>query len=481
MEPVVTTKKALAKWFLWFAAIAILTASIALVTFGILVFTRETIFPNISIESVDVSGLTKAEARERIEDFFEKELQQYRLRLGFNEYAWEFPYQATGFSQLYADAVDEAYSIGRGDNYLDRIKEIIRLRKQPYIIPLETTYDIDKFTDMLEDITRLVEKSPVDATIKRVDGAFVITEEIMGVKIDQEELIHRIDEGVRALEDKEIRVPVNYIRPKIIAEDLRAVKEVIGEFSTAFDANVTGRRTNISIASTSINGVLLMPNDSFSFNSQTGPRGINEGYQEAPVIVNGRLVPGVGGGICQVSTTLYNAVVRADMQVVRRQNHSLPVPYVPLGHDATVFYGYIDLEFINNKPYPVYLESFSSGNRIFVKLYSTKTSDMVIHLHSEVTETIEPNVEVRKDPTLHIGERRVDREAKKGYRVITYKVYTSNGKEVKREQISKDFYPPVHGIIFEGSKQPAPRANVEEVPQEEEEGEEGKPVEATNP
>lgn len=481
MEPVVTSKKPLAKWFLWFVTMAILTATIAFTTLGVLVLTRNTIYPNILIESVDVGGLTKAEARVKLEDIFEKDLQDFNIKLSFNEYVWEFPYQVIGFSQLYDDAIEEAYSIGRGDNYLDRFKEIISLRKQPVIVPLKTTYDIDKFSDIVEELKGTVEKSPVDATIKRAEGSFVITEEVNGITIDQEELIRRIDEGIRTINEDQILIPVNYIKPTILADSLSAVKEVVGEFFTVFNAEVTGRSTNISIASSSINGVLLMPNDTFSFNNQTGPRGIKEGYQEAPVIVNGKLVPGVGGGICQVSSTLYNAVVRADLQVLKRQNHSLPVAYVPLGHDATVFYGYIDFEFQNNKPYPIYLESFAKGNRVFVRIYSTKTDDMVIRLLSEVIETIEPKVEIRRDPTLPMGERKIEKEAKRGYKVKTYKVYSSNGKEIKREEISEDFYPPVHGIIFEGTSPLAPRTEAEEISPEEAEGEESQPVEATNP
>ena len=481
MEPVVTPKKHLVKWFLWFIAMVILTATIALTTLGILVLTRKTIYPNIIIESVNVGNLTKEEAREKIQSIFQNELKKYHIKLGFNEFIWEFPYQVLGYEYLYEQAIEDAYSKGRNGNYFQRLKEINQLRNYTLIIPLDSTYDIEKFNNIVVDMKKVVEKPPRDASIKRVNGIFEITTETLGISIDEEELINKIEESIRTLNNDGVLVPVNYINPRVSAEELEAVNEVIGEFSTTFDARVTGRSTNISIASTSINGVMLMPNEAFSFNNKTGPRGIKEGYQEAPVIVNGQLVPGVGGGICQVSTTLYNAVVRANLEVVKRQNHTLPVAYVPLGHDASVFYGYLDLEFVNNKLYPIYLESFSSGNKVYVKIYSTKTDEVVIKLHSEVVETIEPKVEIKRDATLNIGESVVEKEAKKGFRVITYKIYSKNGEEIKKEQISKDYYPPVHGLIVEGTKPIPTNRQVEENSLNEVNEGEGKPVEATTP
>ncbi len=465
MEPKVTHKRQLAKRFLWFMAMVILTATIAFTTLGIIIFTRKSIYPNVYIESVNVGGLTEAEARQRVASLFEKELSNYQLKLSHKDKVWEYPYQALGYGYLYEDAVAEAYAIGRQGNYFQRIKEIYMLREYPVFIDLNSTYAADKFYALVEEIRESVETLPQDAVIKRINSAFEITAETLGTTIDEAELSERIEESIRNLNKESIEIPVNYIEPRITAKELEAVDEVIGEFSTTFDAKVTGRSTNIAIASSSINGVLLMPNEGFSFNKQTGPRGIKEGYQEAPVIVNGQLVPGVGGGICQVSTTLYNAIVRANLEVTKRQNHSLPVAYVPLGHDASVFYGYLDLEFVNNKPYPIYLESYASGNKVYVKIYSTKTDDMVIKLVSEVTETIEPKTEIKTDQNLYVGEKQVEKEAKKGYRVNTYKVYASKtGEELRREQISRDYYPPVHGVIIEGSK-PIPASGKVEEPE----------------
>ena len=481
MEPVAPPKKNLTKWFLWFIAMVMLTATIAFTTLGILVLNRKTIYTNVWIESVNVSSLNKAEATDKVTAIFENELKQFNVKLSFNNKTWEYPYEALGYEYLFEEAIEEAYSVGRNGNYLERFKEIYALRNYPYIINLNTTYDVDKFAGITDEIKGSVERTPKDASIKRVNGAFDLTTETLGILIDEEELLLKIEESIRTLSKDSIQIPISYSNPRITSEELEAVHEVIGEFSTTFDSKVTGRSTNISIASTSINGVLLMPNESFSFNKKTGPRGIAEGYQEAPVIVNGQLVPGVGGGICQVSTTLYNAIVRANLEVVKRQNHSLPVAYVPLGHDASVFYGYLDLEFINNKPYPIYLESYSSGSKVFVKLYSTKSEDFVIKLHSEVTETIEPKLEIKKDIALFVGERKVEKEAKKGYRVVTYKIYsTKNGEEIKREQISRDYYPPVHGLVLEGTK-PVPASNqVDEKPIEVE-NQENKPVEVIAP
>jgi len=481
MEPVIPPPKKLTKWFLWFMAMVILTATIAFTTLGILVLNRKTIYPNVWIESVNVSSLNKAEAADKVATIFRNELKKFNVKLSFNNKTWEYPYEALGYQYLYEEAIEEAYAVGRKGNYIQRFMEIYELRNYPYIIALNNTYDVEKFAAIIDEIKESVERAPKDASIKRVKGTFEITAETLGITIDEEELLLKIEESIRTLNKDSIVIPTSYTYPRITSEELEAVQEVIGEFSTTFDAKVTGRSANISIASSSINGVLLMPNEAFSFNKKTGPRGIAEGYQEAPVIVNGQLVPGIGGGICQVSTTLYNAIVRANLEVVKRQNHTLPVAYVPLGHDASVFYGYLDLEFINNKPYPIYLESYSSGSKVFVKLYSTKTDDLVIKLHSEIIETIEPKQETKKDATLFVGERKVEKEAKKGYRVVTYKIYSDkNGQEIKREQISRDYYPPVHGLILEGIKPVSASNMVDEKPIEVENQNE-RPLEATTP
>ncbi len=484
MEPSVV-KKNTKKLALWISGLFFVSVIVAIITFSTFVLNQKTIYDNVYVESVDLGHLTKEDAKLSLEKIFEKELQSHHLMLRHQETTWDYTYEKLGFTYLYNEAIEEAYSVGRSGSFFSRLVDIYHLRKNPVLITLNNVYDHQILDEILVELNETIQKPPVDAKIQRRDNGFAISKEANGIEVDEMELRTRIKYAIDIYSDDSIDVPVQYVVPKITEEKLKDIKEIVGEFSTVFNSEVTGRSANISVASKSINGTLLMPGDSFSFNKQTGPRGIKEGYQEAPVIFNGQLIPGIGGGICQVSSTLYNAVVRADLEITNRQNHSLPVAYVPLGQDATVAYGYIDFQFINNTPYPLYVESSVNGNRINVRIYGKKIHDYTVRLFSEVTETIEPKMEIKKDSSMFVGERKVEREAKKGYKVNTYKVYYRNDKEFMRELISRDVYSVVHGVVIEGTKPrpPQPKVEVKEEkppakPQEEKKPEVKKPEEA---
>ncbi|SCY94792.1 VanW family protein [Alkaliphilus peptidifermentans] len=431
---------------------------IMLIWMATLLLENQEIYNNIYIESVDVGQLTKEEALERIEEIFQEQLENYKILLEFNEKQWEFHYSLLGYHYEYEEAVEKAYNVGRSGSTWERLTKIYSLRSNQEFIQLEASYNQEAFDKIVLEVKDEVNIKPINAVVKRRNGKFIIEDDVVGYEIDEFLLKEEIRISIEAFSTEYIEIPTNVIKAQVTTADLNNIQNVLGEFKTSFSANDKGRNTNIALAASQINGVLLMPNDVFSFNNQTGERGEDKGYQKAPVIVNGQLVQGLGGGICQVSTTLYNAVVRSNLEIIQRQNHSLPVAYVPLGHDATVAFGHIDFQFMNNTEYPVYLESYVEGNQIHIGLYGKKVEDITVQLHSEVIETIQPRITTKEDPSLYIGEKRIEKEAKQGYRVNTYKIYLKDGKELNRELISNDYYTPVHGIVIEGRK---PKATAE--------------------
>lgn len=430
-------------------------------TLAVLLLNKDTIYSKVYIETVDVSNLTKEEALRKVENLYVKDLEGRKVNIVYEDFQQQLAYKDLGYTYLYDDAVEKAYSLGRTGNIAGRIRDIIQLRKTPSYIELQPYYEETILQDLIEKLSEYIEKEPKNATIQRQNGNFIITKEELGIKIDESLLIERIINGINSHNEEDIIIPTISTVPDVTEEKLKNIQEVIGEFSTIFNPKVEGRSHNIARAAKSINGTLIMPGEEFSFNETTGPASAEQGYQEAPVIINGEFSTGVGGGVCQVSTTLYNAVVRGNLDVTSRRNHSLSVAYVPLGHDAAVAYNHLDFKFKNNLQNPVYIESYIAGDRVYAKLYGKKEEEITISLVSDVLEVIEPKVEIIKDPTMPIGERKVEREAKKGYRVVTYKVYYQNGKEIKREQISKDYYSPVDGKIIEGTKA---KPMAEEVP-----------------
>lgn len=451
MEPTVigVSRK---KIMLWTISMVFTIGVVSFLTLGILLLRKDTIYVGVYIETVNTSDLTKEEARERLETIYEEQLNAFKLNLVREDYQKQLAYKELGYTYDYEEAVEKAYRIGRTGNTIKRIQEIHRLKDNPIYISMELNYDAVHMDDIMEDIEVHINREAKDATILRRNGAFHITKEQIGMEVDKKVLIDKIQKNIQRFSQEDITIPIIYNTPRITEEKLLAIKDVLGQYSTTFNAQQSGRSENIAIAARSINNTLLMPQEEFSFNKQTGPRGIAGGYQEAPVIINGELVPGVGGGICQVSSTLYNAVARSNLEVSDRRNHSLPVAYVPLGQDATVAGDYIDFKFINNRQYPVYVESFVQNSSVFVRIHGKKEDNIKVTLVSEIIETIEPKIEIKKDDTLLIGEKEVIREAKKGFRVNTYKVYTENGRQLKREYISTDRYVAVDGIIVEGTK-----------------------------
>ncbi len=192
----------------------------------------------------------------------------------------------------------------------------------------------------------------------------------------QSQMILKEDELVTRMLDnsifnKQVVLPIEETNPNITQDQVQGINEVVlGSFTTYFNPSVTGRNFNIGKSANEVNDVVLGPGDRFSFNTVVGNASKENGYQLSTVIINHEFVPGYGGGICQTSTTLYNAVAKAGLEIVQLHHHSKPVGYVPLGHDATVAYPYLDFKFANNRPYPVVLKTTVNASSITVEVRS---------------------------------------------------------------------------------------------------------------
>ena len=416
-------------------------------------FNNSKIFPGIFINDINVGRLTPEEARLEIDKRLKRQLDEFVIQLVYKDNSWNLLPGDIGLCYLSDDSIEKAYKLGREGNCFYRIRTVLNLRKNPRIIKLTPGYDLSEVENKIDEISKTINKSPVDAKIERKNGNFIVTKEVSGTEIDKEVLKYNISTAINNFNSISIDIEVRATEPKITKEDLDSIRDLIGESVTAFNTGDRGRTENIKIASDDINNTVLMPGEEFSFNDTTGPRDAKSGYKEASVIMDGEFVTGMGGGVCQVSTTLYQAALRSDMEITSRQNHGLPISYVPMGQDATVAYGYIDLKFRNNKEYPVYMESFVRGGELYMRLYSKKIDNMHINLKSEILEVIEPKMQTKKDANMYLWERKVGKSGKKGYRTATYKIYLQEGQEVKRELVSRDYYPPKDGLIIEGTKQ----------------------------
>ncbi|WP_239630448.1 VanW family protein [Paenibacillus sp. H1-7] len=245
--------------------------------------------------------------------------------------------------------------------------------------------------------------------------------------------------------------------PKVSVSMLQSqgIDRKISEFSTKYPLlNGEGRIHNIVSTASSIQDVLLKPGDVFDYAPYIAETESRFGFKEAPVILNGKLVPGIGGGICQVSSTLYNAVLRAGLEIVERRNHSLPVSYVPLGQDATFASGHINFKFRNNTPSYLLIRTYADDRQVTIKLFGRTSPDISYAVESKTLQTLEPPVKYVLNPTLPTGKQQKISTGKPGYVVETYRIKLQNGVEVGRERMSKDTYAAQPTVIAtnQGSK-----------------------------
>jgi len=197
-----------------------------------------------------------------------------------------------------------------------------------------------------------------------------------------------------------------------------------------------------------------LPGQVFSFNQVVGPRDREHGFKEALEIVDGEFVPGIGGGVCQVSSTLYNAVLLANLPIVERTNHSKPLGYVGLGRDATVAYGARDFKFANNTGAPRVILAETTKNKLTVGIVGREPLAVAVDIVAADRQVIPPAVVKKQDPGLYLGETKVDRQGKPGYEVTTVRVVRAGSREIRREVVARDRYLPENTVVKVGTRLP---------------------------
>lgn len=226
---------------------------------------------------------------------------------------------------------------------------------------------------------------------------------------------------------------------------------VVSSFSTRYDASNTNRSTNLRIAAEKINGTVLLPGEVFSYNKTVGKRTVEEGYKDAKIYADGGVVDGLAGGICQISSTLYNAVLLANLEIVERRNHSFTTSYVAAGRDATVVWGTIDFQFKNSRTYPIKIEASVKNGIAEFKIHGMQEQqEYEINILPRTTASIPYSTTYVDDPTLAPGQQVVSQAGHLGYKVTTTLVKKLNGVEVSREILSNDTYQPMRAIIRRG-------------------------------
>ena len=248
-------------------------------------------------------------------------------------------------------------------------------------------------------------------------------------------------------------IPLKTLYPNVKTSDIgmEAFPDKLSTYSSSYATSNSNRSTNISLASSKINGIVLMPGDVFSFNGTVGKRTPQAGFKVAGVYVAGQVTSDYGGGICQVSSTLYNAVLRANLEIVERTNHQFDVGYVPIGTDATVSWGAPDFKFKNSRSYPIKIDITNYNKRITVSIYGLKEeNEYDVEIVSYRTGTIPYKTTYTNDKGLGKGKTKVIQSGSNGSTAVAYRILKQNGVEVSRELLSRDTYSPHNQIIARG-------------------------------
>lgn len=292
----------------------------------------------------------------------------------------------------------------------------------------------------VEYIKRHTSRKPVEATYSITDHRMVITQSMPGVTLDEKDVQRQLEAEKGS---NQITIPAKVKQPEVTTEYLQSTLlcDELGTFSSNYSSSSADRAYNIQLASEHINGYVLAPGEEFSYNDVVGPRTQERGFRMANVYVGNTVQPGIGGGICQVSSTLFNAVVFADLEVTERRNHTLPVSYVPMGRDATVSYGTVDFKFKNNYENPIEIRIENSGRINKVSIYGTnERPNREIKIETENTGTSSPKVVRKDDNTLAEGVVKVESPGTNGSSYIAYKIVYENGKEISRDVLCRSTY-----------------------------------------
>ena len=343
---------------------------------------------------------------------------------------------------------------------LNKIKDV----NKKYDIITIPTEEIEPEEIDLEKIKNEIYKEPQDAYITK--NPTTVHTHVNGVDfaISMEEARKIISE-----DKEEYVIPLKITIPDKTLSDLgeEAFPDELGTYSTRYDPTNKNRSNNLELSAKKIDGTIIMPGEIFSYNQTVGERTIAEGYKEAGAYAGGRVVQDVGGGICQTSSTLYNAVLLANLEIVDRSNHQFLTSYVPAGRDATVAWGAIDFQFKNTREYPIKIEASVKNGVCEMSIYGIKEeTEYEVVIQPVVLSYIPYTTKYEDDPTLEEGKEVVEQSGYTGCTSETYRIVKLNGEVVSKTLLSKDTYDPMTRIVRRGTKTVETNANTTETDEE---------------
>lgn len=416
---------------------------------------------------IDLSGMTYDEARKSIA-LYVLSLQEQEIELvGTNGSTTKLTAGELGLKWNDEEAIINALTLGKSGNVVNRFKAIKDLEAKNKIYDVKLSFDEEKIITAINGLCAKYDVEPTETTMVKNAEAdeddieegladpFIITEGNTGYKLNVADTIETIKKEFEGWTggEKSINLSIEVAEPKYKKEDLAKIKDVIGTFYTKFGSSSSDRTGNLRAGVSHIDGTILYPGEEFSTYEKVSPFTEENGYFLAGSYLNGSVVETFGGGICQVSTTLYNAALLAELEIVERHNHSMLVNYVDISGDAAISGTEKDFKFKNNKDFPIYIEGYLTDSRQLVfNIYGieNRPENRTIELKSIETGQLAPEERVIEDPTKPIGYIATS-AGHTGYSGEYWKIVKVDGEETERERINVSNYQATPITIVKGT------------------------------
>ena len=424
---------------------------------------QDMIYQGVFVDGVHVGGLSLAEAEAKLASSDATTANAFSVTISIGNKSWTIDNTNISSTRTLAKVLQQAYALGRQNTtaiigtsltpFRERVNAVVGMLNNYVNLKSDATYDHDAVKQKIDEIAAYVTRDPVDSQIATFDPntrTFTFTDDQPGVTIDSNalynEVVAKLDQGATSAT---ISVTAQITTPAVTKTDMMNSFKMIAAYTTNTTSDKS-RNNNINLACQAINGRVLMPGEAFSFNASTGERTTDKGYQSAGAIAAGQSIEEVGGGICQVSSTLFNAVARADLEIVSRSPHAWPSTYVNYGEDATVNWPNLDFKFKNNKTTPVFVIAYYKDRKCSAEIWGlTLGTGVTIDLDSKIIKTMDPPSDVlyRQNTSLPAGASEEVVKARTGYVVETYKVWYKDGQETKRELMQTSTYKAYQRVI----------------------------------
>lgn len=417
---------------------------------------KDTIYKGVKISGIEVGGLTKKQAAEKVSTYVDN-LENRQITIAIDDsQKVETTAKELGFSCDAEDVVDKAYEIGKKGGFFSGFKKVSDTEKTK----LKLSYEVDEdiLRAFIENNCKQYDVKVKNSKLKLKNGTFTATKSRDGREIQVEDTVTVISHDLieeLSEEPLEVSAVVQVKKAKYTKEQVSKCQDLLGSYSTTYTTSTLARKTNVKVAANYINGTVLYPGKTFSVIETIKDRTEANGYQSASEYSSGKVVEGIGGGVCQVSTTLYNAVINAELEIVERSPHSMVVSYVDVARDAAIAGDYKDFKFKNNTEVPIYIAATADGATLSFRIYGeeTRAENRTIEFETEILEKIKPGKAVETvDKTKPASYRAVTQSAHVGYKSKLWKIVYVDGVQTEKIQVNSSIYAAEPEYVTVGKK-----------------------------